>query len=855
MRGQGAGPVPATPTAPGSGWPARGAWRGLPLHPAAWSLRVKALVASTVLAAGMLVCLGVLVQVRVAAGFDAQERAGAIESLRHLDTAVETLKLELGTLAADWSEWDDTYNFVLDGNPEYVAKNMTEGGLNTLNLNLMAFLNREGRVVQAHGTDPETGHLAPLPPQEVKWLSRLRASSAWPISAADEGHAGFADFNGTLMLVAIRPILTSQGTGPMHGAAVVGRVLGSEALSKLADLTGLELRVRPLKGTDPGWAGQPLREGSVASLRVVSDLQLEASLVLDGLDGRPALELRSNLPRTVHEAGANASRFLIWAVVAVIVTFSLLTLGTMEGLVLRRLARYARQLRGGPSSLAPLTVDSSDELGGLASAVNDGLRRAREQERHAAEQNEVLNLIAMGAPVGEVLAALAHDFEASHPGLTCVVHAELNGEVHHAGPPLNGLGDGDGPASTFHDSLSVLPTDPATAAAGFASAWTLPLFLAPGEFAPGMPVAAAGFVAALCRDARRPVEREALDLAAVARLATLTVERTRLAWQVAYRDHHDHLTGLLNRAGLHEALQARLAGHGEPVAVLALDLDRFKDLNDALGLQAGDAVLARVAERLREAAGATDALARLSADEFMLVTGAPTPEAVERRARALTAHLAEPMSLGARALRLDASVGVSLSPADGQDAAELQSAAIMALHAAKQSGPGGLAFYSRDLNAQAQARLALEARLKAALENGEFELHYQPVVDASAGQIQAAEALIRWRDPKGGLVMPGAFIPAAERSGLISGIGEWVLDEACRQLQAWRAAGLAPVPVAVNVSARQLEDPSFVPRIVARLQCFALPARWLRLEITEGLLLAADAGGQLRALRELGVGV
>lgn len=330
-------------------------------------------------------------------------------------------------------------------------------------------------------------------------------------------------------------------------------------------------------------------------------------------------------------------------------------------------------------------------------------------------------------------------------------------------------------------------------------------------------------------------------------------ERKRAEERVRHLAHHDQLTGLPNRVLLHARLEQALAlSHrgGSRLGLLLLDLDHFKDLNDALGHPAGDWLLRAAAERLRGAIRPGDTLARLGGDEFAVVQpDLEGPEGSAALAQRLIDTLAGPFALESQEVHVSASVGIALAEGDREHADELIRKADLALYRAKREGRGRFSSFEPAMDAEVQARGRLERELRAALDRGQFVLHYQPQVDLRTGRVDSVEALVRWCHPER-LILPGEFIPAAEASGLIRPLGAWVLGEACRQARVWRDAGLELV-MAVNLSPAQLRHDSLLHEIDGALRANGLDPRWLELEITESLFLERSEGTTDRALRGL----
>ncbi|WP_102128158.1 putative bifunctional diguanylate cyclase/phosphodiesterase [Deinococcus planocerae] len=330
--------------------------------------------------------------------------------------------------------------------------------------------------------------------------------------------------------------------------------------------------------------------------------------------------------------------------------------------------------------------------------------------------------------------------------------------------------------------------------------------------------------------------------------------------QLAHLAQHDALTGLPNRALLEDRLTratAHAARHGGLLAVLFVDLDGFKFVNDTLGHRPGDEVLTEVARRLTGAVRGCDTVARFGGDEFVvLLHDLAREEDAAAIAGRMLATFAQPFALSEHEVRVTASVGVSLSPRDGVEPAELLRHADVAMYQAKRHGKNAVRFFSPEMNAAARARADLETSLRGALARGEFALHYQPQF-GPGGEVCGFEALLRWTHPDLGPVSPATFVGVAEDAGLIVPIGTWVLGEACRQNAAWQREGLPPVRVAVNVSPAQFAREDFVSVVRAALQGHGLEGRWLEVELTERLVVqdVEATARKMAELRALGVGV
>jgi diguanylate cyclase (GGDEF)-like protein/PAS domain S-box-containing protein len=322
--------------------------------------------------------------------------------------------------------------------------------------------------------------------------------------------------------------------------------------------------------------------------------------------------------------------------------------------------------------------------------------------------------------------------------------------------------------------------------------------------------------------------------------------------------YHDPLTGLPNRLLFHDRVSQgieRARRLRQPLTVMLVDLDRFKLINDSLGLEKGDQVLKAVGDRLAGALRKSDTVARLGGDEFMvLLLGTGGAETAAKVAQKLLDGLRPPLRVNGHELTTAASVGIALFPHDGDDADTLIKNADTALSRAKEQGRNHYQFYTEDMNSTAFERLMLESHLRKALEQGEFVIHYQPKVSLAHGRVVGVEALLRWQHPDLNLVPPSEFIPLAEETGLIVPIGEWVLKTACEEVARWHRAGFGPLDLAVNLSARQFQQRALTDTIAGVVAASGLPPAAVELELTESVIMrdAAESARRLRELTDLG---
>ncbi|MCW5622975.1 MAG: EAL domain-containing protein, partial [Burkholderiales bacterium] len=341
--------------------------------------------------------------------------------------------------------------------------------------------------------------------------------------------------------------------------------------------------------------------------------------------------------------------------------------------------------------------------------------------------------------------------------------------------------------------------------------------------------------------------------------ASLLVSRLRRDVEHAearldYLAYYDPVTNLLNRHGFNERIQfalSRAQRFGGRVGLLLLDLDNFKVINDTMGHQAGDALLAALGHRLREALRQGDTVCRLGGDEFaVIVDNVGSAQEVELVAAKIVNTLVLPLMVSGQEVYVTASCGVSLYPEHGSDARTLVRTADTAMYCAKEAGKNAFRVFRPEMNQRAFRRMSLEHSLRKAMENGDLRLRYQPKVDLRSGRVVGAEALLRWVHTEDGSISPAEFIPVAEESGLIVPLGAWVLRTACREAKRWQEAGLGRIPVAVNLSARQFKDQGLLDAVLEALEESGLEPDQLELELTESMLME-NVEANIELLREL----
>ncbi|MFM9438155.1 diguanylate cyclase (GGDEF)-like protein, partial [Janthinobacterium sp. CG_23.3] len=575
--------------------------------------------------------------------------------------------------------------------------------------------------------------------------------------------------------------------------------------------------------------------------------------------------------------------------------------------VLARLSDISHALRrghaGAGAGAAALAVDAADEIGEMARAVQrflhdrlqlekrtlelgDAKERLAEQNQQLQEeavvrlraetlwvkQGRVLEMIASSTPLAEVLESLVLLIESQMEGMMAsVLLLEEDGRhLRHGAAPnlpahytalIDGLAAGPKAGScgtAAHRGETVIVSDilvdplwddyrALVAPYGLRACWSTPVMLNDGKIL--------GTFALYAYQVRVPSAAETRLMEMATRIAGIAIERRNTEEQIRYMGQHDALTGLPNRTLLEDRLKQAMfyaQRYEREVTVAFLDLDHFKLINDSLGHNAGDELLKAVADRMLLCVRATDTVVRLGGDEFVIVLcdQAEAAGGVARVLGDIRDAIGQPVHVAGQRLQITCSMGLASYPADGADTTTLLMHADAAMYRAKELGRNNYQFYTSEMNLKIQQKLALQEGLRNAVERAEFILLYQPQVDLDSGRMIGVEALIRWRHPQLGMVAPDAFIPLAEENGLIVPIGDWVIQTACRQNRAWQDAGLPPITMSVNLSARQFKEANLVARIAEALRDSGLAPRYLGMELTESLIMQ-DLQQALQTMREL----
>jgi diguanylate cyclase (GGDEF)-like protein/PAS domain S-box-containing protein len=518
-------------------------------------------------------------------------------------------------------------------------------------------------------------------------------------------------------------------------------------------------------------------------------------------------------------------------------------------------------------------LDENGKTRQLIGTVQDITQRKRGEYFEVA-RNQVLEMIIQNSLLKDILNQLVHVVEQQYPGSLCFLSTLRDNRIHiEAGSAL------PEPMIRIMDGEKVAPsTGCCSATAAYTGSTVIlnnigsnPMWVRYHELALihhinagyAVPIVSGkgqilGTITVFYPHLLKPNEADLSILETIGKLAAVAIERNRLAQQLEHQSRHDFLTDLPNRAAITEQMRElvkQTAETGEKLAVFVIDLDRFKQINDSLGHHIGDKVLKAVTDRFKKHMN-NHLVGRMGGDEFIYVmAGVGDREDVSVRANKILELLSAGFDMEGRMLYIAASIGICVYPEDGEDVITLQRNADTAMHYAKNRGGARFHFYTSEMNEAAIERLEIENELRKAIENKEFELHYQPKYEFKTRRINGFEALLRWNHPELGRVPPGKFIPIAEESELIIPIGTWVLQEACRQNAEWEAAGYGQFRIAVNVSVAQFNQDDFVYLVDRTLREHNLLPDRLELEITESMVVndVSVVTERLSELRKLGV--
>jgi diguanylate cyclase (GGDEF)-like protein/PAS domain S-box-containing protein len=733
---------------------------------------------------------------------------------------------------------------VLSGDPEFYDENLSLDVMATSDLNWFVVTDTSGRVVSGPIHDVKTRELVTTPeiPQGQWDLSHpllLGGTHEEPITGVMATRDG-------LMIVASRSILTSVGEGPSRGRFVFGKALDAAFVRKLGEQVGVDLQL--WVATDPR---VPERVRAALLTRDAAPLvtvvepetnRLGAYRLIADVAGNPALIFRANLPREMAQSASYIAQLcLIWIVLQAGILVFIITVPLHRAIIapLGVLSRQLRVFRKTSDLNLSLDTEREGEIGEISREFGRMLRQLEEEitERRRGE---------------EQLRRAAAVFDTATESIVISNSSGIILDVNSAFSTTTGFSRAEvvGQSSDF---LSAARHGAGFIGSIFAEVrkvgkWEGEIWIRGREGAPIPAWASVG---------RTVGEEEAVER--IVMVFNDMTERKNSEEVIAHQANYDMLTKLPNRYLFRDRLRRallRAKRDNTSVGLLFLDLDGFKKINDTLGHAAGDKALRHTAKRIHQTLRDADTAARLGGDEFaVILPEIENPLDVEGVAQRILASVAEPLEVHDQEIALTASIGVAIYPADSESDEDLLRDADVAMYRSKKAGGNTLEFFTEEMNESAARRLLVESHLRKALELREFEVYYQPIVALPDARLVGVEALLRWKNSELGEVSPGEFIPIAERSGLITPIGAWVLETACRQVKAWHDTDWPRLRIAVNLSPREVDRGDAIGSIKNALARSGLPAEYLEIEVTERVFLddVERVATIFREIKDLGV--
>ncbi|HEX2548471.1 MAG TPA: EAL domain-containing protein [Gammaproteobacteria bacterium] len=720
-------------------------------------LRNKVLIAITLAWVVFLIITYVGSQTFLLQSFLKLEHERASENLVRMDQALDQKNYSLYTFTADWSHWNDLYDYMQGKNPAFVPNNLNMTAFQNSTINLMTFWDANGKLKTGTSVNTDEGKILAYPEGIEKYL--YPNSLLLDRKDVQKDVRGYILLPSGIMLIAATSITDGDKVKAPIGAMVNGRYLSDKVIKKIEEETRLNITLllpkdieknenylkayNVAKNNDSGHFDEPINEDNIQGFSIIRDIYK-----------KPIGMLRFESTRSIYTTGLRAIHYYLVLFLIVGIIFSLLLVGLLRSLIVRRLEHLDNEVA---------EISEKNELNRRVDA-----RGSDEISSVAHQINSMMDII-----------------ESSHEQLENRVR-ERTQELQKTNIQLE------------------------------------------QEIAE-----------------RKSVEKD------------LLIHKEHLA-RLA---HYDELTGLPNRVFFSEILNKTIIHSRENhkrFALFFIDLDRFKKINDALGHPTGDLVLKEFAEVFKNTLRKGDILARLGGDEFViLLNEVSDTKIIATVAENIFKACAKPIKIRSHEFFITASIGICIYPNDGASLEDLLKNADMAMYKAKRAGGGVYQYYTEEMNLEASAYIELESKLRKAILNNEFILHYQPKYTIKDGQICGVEVLIRWESPEQGLIMPEKFIPIAEETGLIMQIGEWVLREACKTNKTWQDQGFNPVSIAVNVSAKQFKHQDLIKLVQDVLQETGMAAEYLELEITETAIMenVESAITKLIAIEKMGVKV
>ncbi|MBD2308123.1 EAL domain-containing protein [Chroococcidiopsis sp. FACHB-1243] len=672
----------------------------------------------------------------------------------------------------DWARWNDTYNFVLDRNQDYIDSNLYPAGLLALKLNLVLYVQPSGKIVYGTGFDLNTQKYKSISPAIKPHL--VPQSPLVYHTTIESGAVGIVNLPEGLILVGAQPILPSKDKEPIRGSLIFGRYLNAGTIATLSKSTRLPLSVRAIDRPDLPADFQAMRNllspTNKILVRPIGKNTIAGYALLPDIYGKPAAILRVDIAREIYHQGRTSWYYLTILLAIVAMIFATIIFQLIEKLV-----------------ASERKWQESEEYRHLVAKASQSIFLVNASTKQIIEANATFENF-LGYQSGQLIQLTLFDLVAENQAVVERFILALQVERYFTGEQQYRRQDG---------------------------------ILVDVEINANL------------------ITRNGKDVFCI--IVHDITKRKQIEQQLQHEAFHDSLTGLANRAlfmmRLEQALRLQQQQTDYSFAVLFLDLDRFKAINDSLGHMLGDRLLIGIAQRLRAQIRTGDTLARLGGDEFaMVLENCSDPTEMIKR---IQLALKLPFRLDGNEIFATTSIGAIANTREYRQPEDLLRDADTAMYRAKAGGKARYEVFDTSMRDRVVALFQLETDLRRAINNQELHLHYQPIVSLVNQKIVGFEALVRWQHPQRGAISPAEFIPIAEETGLIIPIGWWVLQQACQQMQLWQAQFALNVPfkISVNFSAPQFTQPQVGKQIIQILQATGLDAKSLQLELTESVLM------------------
>lgn len=750
---------------------------------------------------------------------------------------------QLSRAVTDWGPWDDTYRFAVDLNSDYKMNMLTVDALTNLKVEFVIFIDPSGKVIYSQGTDLDEGTSVPVPPGLLSAFTP--GNRLFRFDDPPQATSGIVILPAAPVMAAAHPILTSLNEGPSHGILVFCRRLDANQVDLISQKAGISLQVFSVQvdGVPDRFLKGNTRLENLRTTPLVLPLnnrQVSGFLSFYDIYGKPALLVEVQEERAIWQQGLLITRYFIALLLVMALVVGIFLVRYLSRHVLNRVAVLAsdvEQIGRGHDLSRRVGVQGKDELGRLEQEINRMLAQIEDAERERRENEQRLEMVVKGSEHIIVM----QDLEGRY--------LYFNGSTHSRHLASEMIGRLPGEVYPPERALEIRHA--------------LERVLANGESFTYEHQVQWEDESRWFMDHVYPVKDSADKMVAIGTISRNISAYKAIEEKLRYAALHDSLTNLPNRLYFIQQLRKLLleirSHPDQTAAILFMDLDRFKVINDSLGHAVGDQVLVVVGQRMKSVIRPDDIVSRFGGDEFaVLLQRVNGIQGASQVASRLQMELAKPIHLQGQDLFTSASIGIILVQDDGVGEDELMRKVDVAMYRAKSTGGARHEVFIDEMGEFSRSRLELESQLRRAVQNlEEIVVYYQPIVSCLNRRVVAYEALARWNHPQRGLILPAGFIPLAEEIGLISELGEWVLRQACLQLKKWHELGFSDLRMAVNISALQFHDLDFVDLVRSILQDTGIEGRMLKLEITESMAIldASLVADTILRLKELGVGV